>query len=169
MSDSPSTLTCALVGLGGAAAVTIGLALFARKESSFGILSDLKQKQREQFLRVCEEGVRAEDERLVACYEGSYIVGVANRNDRIGHATMRWRLLTPSLASMNEFEVDEAHRRRGLGSQAYKAWERKLPTSVEKVMLLVNNADARRFWEAQGFSVFHDEGNGLEWMVRARS
>jgi ribosomal protein S18 acetylase RimI-like enzyme len=167
MRESPSTLTCALVGLGGAAAVTLGLAVLARKESSFGVLSDLKQRQREQFLRACEEGFVAEDERLVACYEGSY-THAPDQADHIGHATMRWRMLIPSLASMNEFEVDEGYRRRGLGTDAYKAWERKLPASVKKVMLLVNNDDARRFWEAQGFSVFHDENNGLEWMVKAR-
>jgi hypothetical protein len=42
MSDdkSPSTLTCALVGLGGAAVVAVGMTLLSKKAPAFGALQD---------------------------------------------------------------------------------------------------------------------------------
>ena len=95
---------------------------------------------------------------------------VSLQEKRTGHVTLAWRLLDPWLASLDEFEVDERYRRRGLGTAAYARWERKLPATVRRVVLVANSATARRFWATQGFALVFaptDPDSDEQWMVKS--
>ena len=92
------------------------------------------------------------------------------QEERAGHVTLAWRLLDPWLASLDEFEVDERYRRRGLGTAAYARWERKLPATVRRVVLVANSAEARGFWATQGFALVladTDPDSDEQWMVKS--
>ena len=90
---------------------------------------------------------------------------------RAGHVTLAWRLLDPWLASLDEFEVDERHRRRGLGTASLRAMGAEVARHRAPVVLVANGAEARRrCWATQGFAlVFRntDPDSDEQWMVKS--
>lgn len=63
------------------------------------------------------------------------------------------------------FEVPEEMRRRGLGTAAYFAWEKRLPKSIRQVRLFAADTEGKGnsddFWTSLGFERTYrgDEGD----------
>ena len=53
------------------------------------------------------------------------------------------------------FHVPESDRRRGIGTSAYKKWERSLPKHV-KIIQLHSANESDPFWESLGFGWRYD-------------
>ena len=77
----------------------------------------------------------------------------------VDQVEINWHI-SGDIAIIDMFRVPKECRRQGLGTEAYKRWETKLPPTVKRVWLFsadTGSGNAHNFWESLGFDFRHKD------------